>query len=139
MQDYDIVRHPSVTRLYNAIKFSGRTSGKLGIGIFNAVTEDVHAKLRNRYNGKDTFLTTEPLANYNVIVLDQALKNRSYITLTNTNVLREGHERDANVTAINLALYDRGNRFDYSLDQNTVRFMENLLMMDSQTTFNWEK
>jgi len=111
LMDYDIVHNPSVTRLYNAIKFSGRTSSKLGIGIFNAVTEPVHAKLRNRYNGRDSFISTEPLANYNIIVLDQALKNRSYITLTNTNVLREGHERDANVTAINLALYDRTNRF----------------------------
>ena len=111
LMDYDIVHNPSVTRLYNAIKFSGRTSNKLGIGIFNAVTEPVHAKLRNKYNGRDSFISTEPLANYNIIVLDQALKNRSYVTLTNTNVLREGHERDANVTAINLALYDKTNRF----------------------------
>ena len=115
LQDYDIVRNPSVTRLYNAIKFSGRTKDKLGIGIFNAVTESVHAKLRNRITGKDTIITTEPLANYNVFVLDQALKNRSYITLTNTNVIREGHERDANVTAINLALYDKSNQFGFFL------------------------
>jgi hypothetical protein len=115
LQDYDIIHNPSVTRLYNAIKFSGRTKNKLGIGIFNAVTESVHAKLRNRLNGKDTFLTTEPLTNYNIFVLDQALKNRSYVTLTNTNVLREGHYRDANVTAVNLALYDRNNRFGFFL------------------------
>jgi len=111
LTDYDIVHNPTVTRLYNAIKFSGRTKDKLGIGIFNAVTEPVHAKLHNRVTGKDTFLLTEPLTNYNIFVLDQALKNRSYITLTNTNVIREGHYRDANVTAINLALYDKGNRF----------------------------
>src|SRR5205085_6165283 len=84
LQDYEILHNPSVTRLYNAIKFSGRTEDKLGIGIFNAVTERVHAKLRNRITGKDTLIMTEPLTNYNVFVLDQALKNRSYITLTNT-------------------------------------------------------
>ena len=111
LQDYDIVRNPTVTRLYNAIKFSGRTKEKLGIGVFNAVTESVHAKLRNRNTGKDTFLTTEPLTNYNIVVLDQALKNRSYISLTNTNVIREGNIRDANVTAVNLALYDKSNTF----------------------------
>ncbi len=111
LQDFDIVRNPSVTRLYNAVKFSGRTKDKLGIGIFNAVTEEVHAKIKNRYTGRDTFLTTEPLVNYNIIVIDQVLKNRSYVTLTNTNVIREGKERDANVTAINLALYDRSNTF----------------------------
>ncbi len=110
LQDYDIIKNPYVTRLYNAIKFSGRTKNKLGIGIFNALTEPVRARVRNRFNGSDSVITTEPMANYNIIVLDQALKNRSYITLTNTNVLRNGHERDANVTAVNLALYDKNNQ-----------------------------
>ena len=115
LMDYDIIRNPGVTRLYNAIKFSGRTESKLGIGIFNAVTEPMRAKLRNRITGKDTFLTTEPLTNYNIFVLDQALKNRSYVTLTNTNVLRSGNFRDANVTAVNLALYDSKNRYGFFL------------------------
>lgn len=111
LDDYQLIKNPSVTRLYNAVKFSGRTGNNLGIGIFNAVTENVRAKLRNRYTGKDSSVSTEPLTNYNIIVLDQALKNRSYITLTNTNVLRNGHERDANVTAVDAALYDKANRF----------------------------
>jgi hypothetical protein len=111
LDGYQLLKNPSVTRLYNAVKFSGRTGNNLGIGIFNAVTENVRAKLRNRNTGKDSTVTTEPLANYNIIVLDQALKNRSYITLTNTNVLRNGHERDANVTAVDVALYDKANRF----------------------------
>ena len=33
----EIVKNPTVTQLYNAIKFSGRTKNKLGIGVFNAV------------------------------------------------------------------------------------------------------
>lgn len=111
LDGYQLLKNPSVTRLYNAVKFSGRTGNNLGIGIFNAVTENVKAKLRNRYTGKDSTVTTEPLTNYNIIVLDQALKNRSYITLTNTNVLRNGYERDANVTAVDVALYDKANRF----------------------------
>ncbi|OQP57498.1 DUF5916 domain-containing protein [Niastella populi] len=111
LNDYQLLKNPSVTRLYNAVKFSGRTANNLGIGIFNAVTENVKARLRNRNTGKDSSVTTEPLTNYNIIVLDQALKNRSFITLTNTNVLRNGHERDANVTAVDIALYDRANRF----------------------------
>ena len=115
LTDYDIIRNPGVTRLYNAIKFSGRTENKLGIGIFNAVTEPMNAKLRNRITGRDTFITTEPLTNYNIFVLDQALKNRSYVTLTNTNVLRSGNARDANVTAVNLALYDSKNKYGFFL------------------------
>ena len=111
LNDYSILKNPSVTRLYNALKFSGRTRNNLGIGIFNAVTQPEHARLRNINTNLDTSITTEPLTNYNVIVLDQALRNRSYISLTNTNVLRNGNERDANVTAVDIALYDKKNRF----------------------------
>ena len=111
LRDYRIEKNPSVTRLYNAIKFSGRTSNNLGIGIFNAITQPTRARLKSNISGADTSILTAPLTNYNVIVIDQVLKNRSYITLTNTNVLRNGHERDANVTAIDIALYDKKNRF----------------------------
>ncbi len=111
LNDYTILKNPAVTRLYNAVKFSGRTSNNLGIGIFNAVTEAVRAKVHNKYNGNDSTIITEPLANYNIIVLDQALKNRSYITFTNTNVLREGKDHDANVAALDIALYDKRNRY----------------------------
>ena len=75
------------------MKFSGRTAGNLGIGVFNAVTQNVSATLRNRSTGNDSTVITEPLTNYNIIVLDQALKNRSYVTFTNTNVLRRGATR----------------------------------------------
>jgi Domain of unknown function (DUF5916)/Carbohydrate family 9 binding domain-like len=108
---YSLLKNPSVTRLYNAIKFSGRTRDNLGIGIFNAITEPVHARLRNLGTNQDSVITTEPLANYNIIVLDQALKNRSYITFTNTNVIRNGHERDGNTMALDIALYDKQNQY----------------------------
>jgi hypothetical protein len=111
LDGYQLTKNPSVTRLYNAVKFSGRTASNLGVGVFNAVTENVSATLRNRSTGKDSTVSTEPLTNYNIIVLDQALKNRSYITFTNTNVLRNGRERDANVTALDVALYNKANRY----------------------------
>ncbi|WP_127126553.1 DUF5916 domain-containing protein [Pseudoflavitalea rhizosphaerae] len=112
---YMLQKNPSVTRLYNAVKFSGRTDGNLGIGIFNSITEPVKAKLGNPLTGKDSTILSEPFANYNIIVLDQALKNRSYITFTNTNVLREGNERDANVSALDIALYDKKNLYGFVL------------------------
>ena len=115
LQQYEIIRNPEVTRLYNAIKFSGRTHNNLGIGIFNAIAQPVRAKLRNSLTGTDSTILTETLTNYNVFVLDQALKNRSYITFTNTNVLRDGSERDANVAALDIALYDKSNRFGISI------------------------
>ncbi len=110
--DWEIKKNPSTVQLYNATKFSGRTKGKLGIGIFNAVTAPMHAKLQNSNLAKDSTIETEPLANYNIIVLDQALKGRSYLTFTNTNVLRNGNARDANVSAFDFNLYDNRNLFN---------------------------
>ncbi len=108
---YKIDRNPGITRLYNATKFSGRTKKNLGIAIFNAVTAPMKAKLTNTNTKTDTIILTEPLTNYNIIVLDQALKNRSSVTFTNTNVLRDGNKRNANVAALDVALFDKTNNY----------------------------
>jgi Domain of unknown function (DUF5916)/Carbohydrate family 9 binding domain-like len=105
----EIVKNPAKTQLYNAIKFSGRTQKKLGIGIFNAITAPMHAIIRDKTTGKETTIETEPLANYNIVVLDQAFKDQSYFTFTNTNVTRSGNGRDANVSALDVSLYDKRN------------------------------
>ena len=114
-----IVRNPASTQLYNAVKLSGRTRKKLGIGIFNAVTAPMSAILRDRTTGEEKKIETEPLANYNIIVLDQAFRGRSYVTLTNTNVIRNAEARDANVTALDVGLYSSTNT--YALN-GTVRY-----------------
>lgn len=121
---FDIIKNPSITRLYNALKFSGRTASNLGIGLFNAVGRKERAIIRNRVTGQDSMIVTEELTNYNVFVLDQALKNRSYLTLTNTNVLRNGHSPDANVTALDIALYDKTNRFGFFLRPRYSRIFD---------------
>jgi len=109
---YTILKNPSVTQLYNATKFSGRTKDNLGIGIFNAVTAPMYAEYE-KPNGDIIRTQTEPMANYNIIVLDQALKNRSYITFTNTNVLRSGGSRNANVSALDFSVYDKKNNYNF--------------------------
>ena len=109
--DWEIKKNPSITQLINATKFSGRTKKKLGIGIFNAVASPMDAKLKNTVTGKDTTIRTGELTNYNIIVLDQALKGRSSITFTNTNVMRNAIARDGNVTALDFSLYDKKNAY----------------------------
>src|SRR5205085_3062796 len=90
-----VVKNPGITQLLNAIKFSGRTKHKLGIGIFNAVGSTMNAIIKSKTTGEETKIQTEPLTNYNIIVLDQALKGQSYLTFTNTNVIREeSQQRD---------------------------------------------
>jgi hypothetical protein len=115
---YEILSNPTLTQLYNAVKFSGRTDKKLGIGVFNAVTAPMLAKLRNLDSDKDSLILTEPLANYNLFVLDQAFKGRSFVTLTNANVIRNGEARDANTTAFDWGLYNKSNTYALS---GTVR------------------
>ena len=93
-----IVRNPSETPLLNATKISGRTSKGLGIGIFNALSNDVYATVRNQETGVEREVLTQPFSNYSIAVLDQSLKNNSYVSLINTNVTRAGRTYDANVT-----------------------------------------
>ena len=113
---YKIITNPGITRLYNATKLSGRTKHKLGIGVLNALTATMHSDIENINTGKNTVIETEPLTNYNIIVLDQAFKNRSSVTFTNTNVLRNSNSRNANVSAVNLTLFDKKNIHGLSWD-----------------------
>lgn len=108
----EIVKNPSRTQLYNGIKFSGRTPKKLGIGFFNALAAPMHAIIRDKTTGEQTKIQTEPLTNYNIFVLDQALKGRSSVTFTNTNVIRNGTNSDANVSGLDFSLYDKKNLYN---------------------------
>lgn len=112
--NWKVKKNPSVTQLYNAVKLSGRTEKKLGIGVFNALAAPMTASLYNATTGHDTSFRTEPLTNYNIIVFDQVLKGRSYVTFTNTNVIRENSGRDANVSGLDFALYNHSNQYSIS-------------------------
>ncbi|MDW8394588.1 MAG: DUF5916 domain-containing protein, partial [Chitinophagales bacterium] len=78
-----LLETPQTSRLLNAVKFSGRTAGKLGIGVFNATTAPVYARAIDP-DGVEKEVLYDPLTNYNVLVLDQALKHNSYVNFTNT-------------------------------------------------------
>lgn len=107
-----ILSNPSETKLLNATKISGRTAKGLGIGFFNAITKSQHARIET--SGKEEVeIETNPLTNYNILVLDQTMKNNSSVTLVNTNVLRSGGDYDANVTAALWDIYD--NQIDWNV------------------------
>ncbi len=67
----EFVENPIKSRLINATKVSGRTTGGLGIGIFNAVTAETVARVRDLETGSEREVVTDPLTNYNILVLDQ--------------------------------------------------------------------
>ncbi|MFI5172115.1 MAG: DUF5916 domain-containing protein [Chitinophagales bacterium] len=102
-ENEEIIDNPNETSLINATKFSGRTNGNLGIGIFNAIAAQEFAIIKDTLTGEQREILTTPLTNYNMVVFEQSLKNNSKISFTNTNTMREGVYRDANVTQF---LYD---------------------------------
>ena len=80
-----IDNNPEESQLINATKVSGKTKKGLGIGVFNAVTANTYATLWDTVSGDNRKVLTEPLTNYNMIVLEQSMKNNSYVSLFNTN------------------------------------------------------
>lgn len=110
-----VVKNPTIPQLYNATKISGRTSKGLGIGFFNATSGETFATIRNAEGGERR-VQTNPLTNFNVLVLDQNLKNNSFVTLINTTVLRSGNDYDANVTGTVFNLRNKKNSYSLSGD-----------------------
>ena len=125
-----IIKNPSQTQLLNATKLSGRTAGKLGIGLFNGLSNNSYATLQDSAGNTRNVLTS-PLTNYNILVLDQFLKNNSFITLINTNVTREGHYRDANVSGAGFRFNNKTN--NYTVGGKAV--MSNIFYADSALPF----
>ena len=119
-----IIKNPSETKLLNATKISGRTRNKLGIGFFNAITKAEYATIENKSTHDRYKVETSPLTNYNVMVLDQALKNNSSVSLVNTNVWRSGKDYDANVTAVLWDIYDK------NVDWNVWGWVNHSRLMD---------
>ncbi len=103
---------PSKVNLLNALKISGRTKGNLGIGFFNAITEKTEVRITDTITGDQRSKVVEPLANYNIFVLDQQFNNNSSLSLINTNVTRDGSDfRDANVTGLVWNLQNESNSY----------------------------
>lgn len=131
-ENEDITNFPSNVDLINAVKISGRTEEGLGIGFLNAITEKTEATIL-KTTTKPIFdpvssITTEittnetvkeviqPLTNYNIFVFDQRFNQNSSVTLVNTNTIRNGNFRDANVSALLFDLNTKANTYKLSGD-----------------------
>ena len=105
-----VLKNPGTSRLYNATKISGRTSKGTGIGFFNAISGEENAIIEAS-NGTTRKFKTNPITNYNAVVIDQNLKNNSFVSLMNTNVTRIGQDYDANLTGGFFNLKTKDQRF----------------------------
>lgn len=105
-----IYDNPSQAQLLNATKISGRGNNGLAIGFLNAVTNNTFAEVEDE-NGNTRKILTDPFTNYNITVLDQALKNNSSAYLINTSVIRAKSYGDANVTGAGVNLLNEANTY----------------------------
>ena len=121
-----VTEYPSSTDLLNALKVSGRTEKGLGIGLLNAITEKTFATIEDTNSGATRKEVVEPLTNYNVLVLDQRFRQNSSVTLVNTNTIRNGDFRDANVSALLFDLNTKANTYKLSGDfkYSSIRELE---------------
>lgn len=111
-----ITKMPGVVNLLNAFKVSGRNKRGLGVGILNAITEKTSVRLYDTISKASRDVVVEPLANYNVIVVDQRFRKNSSVSFVNTNVIRSGDFRDANVSALVWDLNTKANTYNLSGD-----------------------
>jgi len=109
-----ITSNPGNDRIANALKISGRTKNKLGIGFFNAVTLPSEATAIDTLSGTARSINTSNLTNYNVTVFDQVLPNNSFVSLINTSVLRAGDDYDANVLGTAFDIRSKNNMYSIS-------------------------
>lgn len=129
-EDGNIISTPGNAPLINATKLSGRTKKGTGIGFFNGLTRRTYAEVDvpdlsqgkvydaavgdsvyRAYNKEDVIY--DPLTNYNVLVVDQNLRNNSTIGFINTSVIRSDGGRDANVSSVDAEIFDRTNTYRF--------------------------
>ncbi|MEA3287559.1 MAG: DUF5916 domain-containing protein [Candidatus Marinimicrobia bacterium] len=111
----EIISNPDETQLINATKVTGQTINGIGLGFFNAITAETHAVIRDSV-GNEREYVTNPLTNYNLVIVGKNLKNGSDFSLVNTNVQRFSGD---------------DNNYDFR-DANVIGFETRLLTADSK-------
>lgn len=136
----EVIENPSSTQLINATKLSGRTKKGTGIGVFNGITANTYAKVRDTVSGEIRSIKTNPLSNYNVFVIDQNLKNNSSISLTNTNVWRSGSAYDANVASLIADFYTKEQAYNFwGIGNVSKKFYSDSLSLGHTVSIGIEK
>jgi len=110
-QNEQVIANPQETSLLNATKVSGRTSSGLGIGFLNAITLNTYATIKDTITHHHRKSLTQGTANYNMVVFDQTLRNNSYVSLANTNLVIPNSKYMANVSATDFMLLDKTNMY----------------------------
>ena len=126
-----VINNPTNTRLINVAKISGRNKKGLGIGVMNAITASSNALILDDLTGNTREIETSPLVNYNIISLDQNLKNNSSIYFINLSTIRSGDYIDGNVSALGVDLVSKNSTYaiagDLKISQRDTNMLNNFL------------
>jgi hypothetical protein len=106
-----IQSNPSELQLLNATKISGKTKGGTSIGFLNAISLRSKAEITDTIDQSSRILNTQEITNYNVTAFEQSLKNNSYISLINTNMLIPESNFMANVTGTEYKFAEKTNTY----------------------------
>ncbi|GAB5557489.1 MAG: hypothetical protein SchgKO_17020 [Schleiferiaceae bacterium] len=112
------------TQLLNATKVTGRGSTGWGLGFLNAITDNNYFTATDTL-GNEVKQLVEPLTNYNALVVDKRFNQNSSVGIMNTNVLRDGAARDANVTSAYADIMFADNSYRANANVNTSVISEN--------------
>ncbi len=121
-----LIENPNTARLVNVTKVSGRDKNGLGIGIMNAITAPTSATIQSSESGNTREIQTNPLVNYNIVAIDQNLKNNSSIYFINLNTARDANFIDANVSALGLNLINKHSNYSFNGDVKVSQRDSNL-------------
>ncbi|MFD0963727.1 DUF5916 domain-containing protein [Pseudofulvibacter geojedonensis] len=111
--DDNLKENPNSTQILNLIKVTGRTKKGFGIGVLNGLVNTEYAKYES--GAKELI---NPLSNYNSVVLDQTLKNNSFLYFANSSVIRNGSYTDFNLTEVKFQGYDKAQNYSLSLSSS---------------------
>jgi hypothetical protein len=113
LENEDIIDNPNSAQLLNAVKITGRTKDRLGVGFLNAITEKTEATIENLLNNERRTEITEAFTNYNMFILDQQFSKNSSIALSTASTIRNGSFTDAVVNALVLDHNDKNASNNY--------------------------
>lgn len=109
LENETVIENPDIAKVLTAVKVSGRSKKGLGIAVLDAITDKSEAIIKNEVTGETRKELTEPIANYNVFVVDQEFNKNSSVTFVNTNVARGSNFRTANASAFLFNLANKAN------------------------------
>lgn len=109
-----ISSNPDRLDIINAVKIVGRTSNKLGIGILNTMSKPGVSEIMDTLTGIVRFVENQSFTNWNVMEFDKTLQNNSFISIINTNLIKDNYNYISNVTGTEFRLSNRDMSYSIS-------------------------